>query len=41
MEEMILKTKKEVLSGNQAIARGFYEAGGEVATAYPGLSSCF
>ncbi|MET3616570.1 indolepyruvate ferredoxin oxidoreductase alpha subunit [Peptoniphilus olsenii] len=29
-------TKKEVLSGNQAIARGFYEAGGQVATAYPG-----
>lgn len=28
--------KKEVLSGNQAIARGFYESGGCVATAYPG-----
>lgn len=28
--------KKVVLSGNEAIARGFYEAGGEVATAYPG-----
>lgn len=29
-------TKKVVLSGNEAIARGFYEAGGEVYTAYPG-----
>ena len=29
-------SKKEILSGNQAIARGFYEAGGMVATAYPG-----
>lgn len=29
-------SKKEILSGNQSIARGFYEAGGGVATAYPG-----
>ncbi len=28
--------KKEVLNGNQAIARGFYEAGGLVASSYPG-----
>lgn len=28
--------ESQVLSGNQAIARGFYEAGGVVATAYPG-----
>lgn len=27
---------KEVLTGNQSVARGFYEAGGRVATAYPG-----
>lgn len=27
---------RSVLSGNQSIARGFYEAGGIVATAYPG-----
>lgn len=27
---------KYALTGNQAIARGFYEAGGQVATAYPG-----
>lgn len=26
----------ELLTGNQAIARGFYEAGGHVATSYPG-----
>ncbi len=29
-------TKKVVLSGNQAIARGFYEAAGVVASAFPG-----
>lgn len=28
--------KKVVLSGNQAIARGFYEGGGRVAASYPG-----
>lgn len=27
---------KQVLSGNEAIARGFYEAGGQVAASYPG-----
>lgn len=27
---------KELLTGNQSVARGFYEAGGRVATAYPG-----
>jgi len=28
--------KKAILSGNEAIARGFYEAGGLFASAYPG-----
>ncbi|MSS44432.1 hypothetical protein FYJ27_12185 [Anaerosalibacter bizertensis] len=28
--------KKVVLSGNEAIARGFYEGGGKVAASYPG-----
>lgn len=28
--------KTELLTGNQAIARGFYEAGGHVAASYPG-----
>lgn len=28
--------KKEVLTGNQGIARGFYEAGGIIASSYPG-----
>lgn len=28
--------RKAVLTGNQAIARGFYEAGGKVAASYPG-----
>ena len=27
---------KKLMTGNQAIARGFYEAGGHVATSYPG-----
>ncbi|MGB5824734.1 MAG: thiamine pyrophosphate-dependent enzyme [Proteocatella sp.] len=27
---------KTILTGNQAIARGFYEAGGQIATSYPG-----
>ncbi len=27
---------KKVLTGNQAVARGFYEAGGRIAAAYPG-----
>jgi indolepyruvate ferredoxin oxidoreductase alpha subunit len=30
---------KEILSGNEAIARGFYEAGGRLAAAYPGTPS--
>ncbi len=30
---------KKLLSGNEAIARGFYEYGGEVAAAYPGTPS--
>ncbi len=29
-------SKKAVLTGNQAVSRGFYEAGGQVATSYPG-----
>lgn len=28
--------KQEMLTGNEAIARGFYEAGGKMATSYPG-----
>lgn len=28
--------QKQVLTGNQAIARGFYEAGGRIAASYPG-----
>jgi len=31
--------KKAILSGNEAIARGFLEAGGRLATAYPGTPS--
>ncbi len=27
---------KRILTGNEAIARGFYEAGGKIATSYPG-----
>jgi len=30
---------KVMLSGNEAIARGFYEAGGRFASAYPGTPS--
>ncbi|MCX7971091.1 MAG: indolepyruvate ferredoxin oxidoreductase subunit alpha [Negativicutes bacterium] len=30
---------KKLMSGNEAIARGFYEAGGHAATAYPGTPS--
>jgi indolepyruvate ferredoxin oxidoreductase alpha subunit len=30
---------KVILSGNEAIARGFYEAGGKIAAAYPGTPS--
>ena len=30
---------KEILSGNEAIARGAYEAGIEIATGYPGTPS--
>ncbi len=33
---MHLEENKAVLTGNQAIARGFYEGGGLVATSYPG-----
>jgi indolepyruvate ferredoxin oxidoreductase alpha subunit len=28
--------KQDILTGNEAIARGFYEAGGKMATSYPG-----
>ena len=39
-EEMDVNQKKRViLSGNEAIARGAYEAGVAVATAYPGTPS--
>ena len=31
--------EKAILSGNEAIARGFYEAGGSFASAYPGTPS--
>ncbi|HSP46745.1 MAG TPA: hypothetical protein VLN47_01535 [Clostridiaceae bacterium] len=31
-----MEGNKMVLSGNQAIARGFYEAGGRIASSYPG-----
>lgn len=31
-----MESKKAVMSGNEAIARGFYEAGGQVAASYPG-----
>ncbi|HXY55464.1 MAG TPA: indolepyruvate ferredoxin oxidoreductase subunit alpha [Nitrospirota bacterium] len=31
--------KKAILSGNEAIARGFIEAGGKIAAAYPGTPS--
>ncbi|MBC2576755.1 thiamine pyrophosphate-dependent enzyme [Peptostreptococcus canis] len=31
-----MNKEKSILSGNQAVARGFYEAGGVVATSYPG-----
>lgn len=31
-----MNTKKTLLTGNQAIARGFYEAGGLIAASYPG-----
>jgi indolepyruvate ferredoxin oxidoreductase alpha subunit len=31
--------KKAILSGNEAIARGFMEAGGKIASAYPGTPS--
>ena len=31
--------QKAILSGNEAIARGFYEAGGNFASAYPGTPS--
>ncbi|MBN2795181.1 MAG: 4Fe-4S binding protein [Clostridia bacterium] len=30
------KVKQDILTGNEAIARGFYEAGGKIATSYPG-----
>lgn len=29
-------TEKKILTGNEAIARGFYEAGGRLASSYPG-----
>jgi indolepyruvate ferredoxin oxidoreductase alpha subunit len=31
-----MSNKKVLMTGNQAIARGFYEAGGELASSYPG-----
>lgn len=31
-----MMTAKRILTGNEAISRGFYEAGGMVATSYPG-----
>lgn len=31
--------KKEYLDGNEAVARGFYEAGGLLAASYPGTPS--
>ena len=34
-----MKMKKTILSGNEAIARGAYEAGVRVASAYPGTPS--
>ncbi|MDF2533147.1 MAG: iorA [Clostridia bacterium] len=34
MEAML--TEKRILTGNEAISRGFYEAGGVIATSYPG-----
>jgi indolepyruvate ferredoxin oxidoreductase alpha subunit len=36
-QELLLK--KAILSGNEAVARGFLEAGGKVAAAYPGTPS--
>jgi len=33
------KMKKTLLTGNEAIARGAYEAGARVAVAYPGTPS--
>ena len=33
---MEMSKEKRILSGNQAIARGFYEAGGSIAASYPG-----
>jgi indolepyruvate ferredoxin oxidoreductase alpha subunit len=33
---MEMSKKKRILSGNQAIARGFYEGGGSIAASYPG-----
>jgi indolepyruvate ferredoxin oxidoreductase alpha subunit len=35
----VLVLKKAILSGNEAIARGFIEAGGKLAAAYPGTPS--
>ncbi len=35
-ERGALCKKKLVMSGNQAVSRGFYEAGGRVASSYPG-----
>jgi len=39
MKEAFLKNKKVLFSGNQAIARGAYEAGVKFASAYPGTPS--
>jgi len=35
MEDRLLSTKK-ILTGNEAVARGFFEGGGIVASSYPG-----
>lgn len=35
MEELLLSNKK-ILTGNEAVARGFFEGGGVIASSYPG-----
>ncbi len=39
MQDLVLKTNKKVLSGNEAIAHGAWAGGVEVASAYPGTPS--
>jgi len=36
---MVKNVEKKLMTGNEAIARGFYEAGGRFASAYPGTPS--